>query len=118
MPLLSGNRIAVFTTSGAFGTIGADLLANTDLVMAEFSDDTKSTLRQLPGVFNVNNPIDIGPAPAEIYIKIYNILLSSGEVDGLLHLAGMWRDYVKDVIDTLVKLCWHQNKPAALYAFN
>lgn len=118
MPLLSGNRIAVFTTSGAFGSVGADLLANTNLVMAQFSDETKSKLNRIPGVFNVNNPVDIGPAPPEVYLEIYNILLTSGEVDGLLHLAGMWRDFVKDVMNALVNFCRRQNKPAALYAYN
>jgi acyl-CoA synthetase (NDP forming) len=88
MPLLSGNRIAVFTTSGAFGSVGADLLAGTNLVMAEFSDETKSRLSRIPGVFNAANPVDIGPAPPEIYLEIYNILLTSGEVDGLLQLAA------------------------------
>jgi len=118
MPLLSGNRIAIFTTSGAFGSIGADLLANTDLVMAEFSKETKSKLRQIPGVFNANNPVDIGPAPPEIYLEIYNILITSGEVDGLLHIVGIWQDFVKDVMNALVNFCRRQNKPAALYAYN
>jgi len=118
MPLLSGNRIAVFTTSGAFGSVGADLLAGTNLVMAEFSDETKSRLSRIPGVFNAANPVDIGPAPPEIYLEIYNILLTSGEVDGMLHLAGMWRDFVQDVMQALVGFCRRQRKPAALYAYN
>lgn len=118
MPLLSGNRIAVFTTSGAFGSVGADLLANTELVMAEFSEETKSRLSRIPGVFNATNPVDIGPAPPEIYLEIYNILLTSGEVDGMLHLAGIWRDFVKDVMQALVNFCQRQRKPAALYVYN
>lgn len=118
MPLLSGNRISLFTTSGAFGSVGADLLANTGLVMAEFSEETKSKLSKIPGVFNTNNPVDIGPAPPEIYLEIYNILLTAGEVDGMLHIGGMWRDFVIDVMHALVKFCWRMNKPAALYAYN
>jgi acyl-CoA synthetase (NDP forming) len=118
MPLLAGNRIAIFTNSGAFGSIGADLLAETDLVMAKFSQETRDKLSRLPGVFNAGNPVDIGPALPQIYLEIYDILLGSGEVDGLLHIVGMWRDYVTDVMGELVTLCQRYQKPAALYCFN
>jgi acetyltransferase len=118
MPLLTGKRIAVFTNSGAFGTIGADLLADTDLVMAPFSAETKAKLEKLPGVFNAGNPVDIGPAPPEVYLEIYSILLNAGEVDGILHMVSMWRDFVSDVMETLVGLCRTHQKPAALYAFS
>ncbi len=118
MPLLAGNRIAIFTNSGAFGSIGADLLADTDLVMAEFSPETREKLSRLPGVFNAGNPVDIGPALPQVYLEIYDILLAAGEVDGLLHIVGMWRDYVTDVMGELVALCQRHQKPAALYCFN
>ena len=118
MPLLAGNRIAVFTNSGAFGTIGADLLADTDLVMAKFSPETREKLGRLPGVFNAGNPVDIGPALPQIYLQIYDILLSDRNVDGLLNIVGMWRDYVADVLSELVTLCRRHHKPAALFSFN
>jgi len=118
MPLLSGKRIAVFTNSGAFGTIGADLLEDTRLVMAPFSEATRAKLKKLPGVFNAGNPVDIGPAPPEIYLEIYNILMNAEEVDGILHMVSMWRDYVTDVMGTLVELCHRHQKPAAMYAFS
>lgn len=118
MPLLTGKRIAVFTNSGAFGTIGADLLADTDLVMAQFSAETREKLGRLPGVFNAGNPVDIGPALPQIYLQIYDILLSDGNVDGLLNIVGMWRDYVADVMSALVELCRRHGKPAALFSFN
>ncbi len=118
MPLLSGKRIAVFTNSGAFGTIGADLLADTDLVMAEFSPQTREKLGRLPGVFNAGNPVDIGPALPQIYLQIYDILLSDPNVDGLLNIVGMWRDYIADVLGELITLCRRYDKPAALFSFN
>jgi len=118
MPLLAGKRIAVFTNSGAFGSIGADLLSDTDLVMARFSAETKEKLSRLPGVFNAGNPVDIGPALPQIYLQIYDILLADGNVDGLLNIVGMWRDYVADVMSELVELCRRRRKPAALFSFN
>lgn len=118
MPLLKGKRIAVFTNSGAFGTIGADMLSDTPLIMAPFSEKTKAKLKKLPGVFNAANPVDIGPAPPDVYLAIYRILLEAQEVDGILHMVSMWRDYVTDVMETLVNLCRTHQKPAALYAFS
>ena len=118
MPLLKGRRIAVFTNSGAFGTIGADMLSDTRLVVSPFSEETKARLAKLPGVFNAENPVDIGPAPPEVYLEIYNILLGADEVDGILHMVSMWRDYVTDVMETLVSLCRKHEKPAAMYAFS
>jgi acyl-CoA synthetase (NDP forming) len=118
MPLLSGNRIAVFTNSGAFGTIGADMLARTNLVMAPFSEAMKTKLKNIPGVFNAENPVDIGPAPADVYLEIYKVLLEADEIDGILHTVSMWRDYVADVMETLLHLCWKHQKPAAMHAFN
>lgn len=118
MPLLSGKRIAVFTNSGGVGTIGADMLEETPLVMAPFSEETKAKLKKLPGVFNASNPVDIGPAPPEIYLAIYNILLEAEEVDGILNMVNIWRDYVIDVMEALIKLCRKHRKPASLYAFS
>jgi acyl-CoA synthetase (NDP forming) len=118
MPPLAGNRIALFTNSGAFGAIGADLMADTELTMARFSASTVQKLSKLSGVFNAGNPVDIGPAQSQLYLDIYEILLSADEVDGLLHIVGIWRDYVADAIEELVRLCRHYRKPAAIYTFN
>ncbi|MEE9911842.1 MAG: CoA-binding protein [Deltaproteobacteria bacterium] len=118
MPLLRGKRIALFTNSGAFGTIGADLLADTDLVMAQFTAETREKLGRLPGVFNAGNPVDIGPALPQIYLQIYDALLSDQNVDGLLNIVGIWRDYVADVMSNLIELCRRHHKPAALFSFN
>ncbi len=118
MPLLAGNRVAVFTNSGAFGTIAADILSDTSLKMASLSSRTREKLAKLSGVFNANNPVDIGPAPKQVYIDIYEILLSAKEVDGLLHTISMWQDYVVEAMVELVQMCKQYDKPAAIYAFN
>ena len=33
-------------------------------------------------------------------------------------MVSMWRDYVTDVMETLVSLCRKHEKPAAMYAFS
>jgi acyl-CoA synthetase (NDP forming) len=118
MPLLSGNRVAVFTNSGAFGTVAADLIAGSTLCMAHLAPGTREKLRMLNGVFNVHNPVDIGPARKQVYLDIYEILMKADEVDGMLHTVGMWRDFVIDSMGELVQICRQYDKPAAIYPFN
>jgi acyl-CoA synthetase (NDP forming) len=118
MPLLRGNRIAAFTNSGAFGSISADLMIDAGLKLPRLAPETRERLRNIGGVFNVNNPVDIGPAPPQVYLDIFEILLSAGEVDGLLLMSSIWRDFVIDVMKELVKMCKKYDKPAAIYTPN
>lgn len=118
MPLLRGNRIAAFTNSGAFGSISADLMVEAGLKMPRLAPETRERLRKVGGVFNVNNPVDIGPAPPQVYLDIFEILLSAGEVDGLLLMSSIWRDFVIDVMKELIKMCKQYDKPAAIYTPN
>jgi acyl-CoA synthetase (NDP forming) len=118
MPLLRGNRIAAFTNSGAFGSISADLMVEAGLTMPRLAPETRERLQKIGGVFNVNNPVDIGPAPPQVYLDIFEILLSAGEVDGLLLMSSIWRDFVIDVMKELIKMCKRYDKPAAIYTPN
>ena len=118
MPLIKGNRIAAFTNSGAFGSIAADLMIDAGLTMPQLASETRERLGKIGGVFNINNPVDIGPALPQVYLDIFEILLSAGEVDGLLLMSSIWRDFIIDVMKELVKMCKRYDKPAAIYAPN
>ncbi len=118
MPLLSGKRIAAFTNSGAFGSIGADLLVQAGLQMVRLAPETQEKLKKAGQVFNIKNPVDIGPAPPQTYLDIFDILLSAKEVDGLLPLLSVWQPFVIDCLLELQKMCKHYNKPAAIYTPN
>lgn len=118
MPLMAGNRVAVFTNSGAFGSITADLLVPAGLALPRLNDGTRERLSRIGGVFNINNPVDIGPAPPQTYLDIFEVLLSAGEVDGLLLASSIWRDFIIDVMKELVKMCKKYDKPAAIYTPN
>ena len=118
MPLLKGKRIAAFTNSGAFGGIAADLLVDAELQMARLSLQTQEKLKKAGQVFNIKNPVDIGPAPPQTYLDIFDILLSSDEVDGLLPLLSVWQPFVIDTLLELMKMCKHYDKPAAIYTPN
>jgi acetyltransferase len=119
MPPLRGPRVAVFTNSGAFGTMGADLVAGTTrLRMASLSVPSRARLRALGGVYNADNPVDLGPSPPATYLEIFRVLLEDPEVDAILCLASIWRDFVIEVDNELVGMCHAHGKPAALYAPN
>jgi acetyl-CoA synthetase (ADP-forming) len=119
MPPLKGKRIAVFTNSGAFGGITADLLVEAGLEMAKLSDETQDKLSRTGQIFNVSNPIDLGPALSmQTFLEIFDILLSSDEVDGLLPVPSLWHPMVIDAIIELTKKCQLYRKPAAIYTPN
>lgn len=118
MPLLKGRRIAMFTNSGAFGSISADLLVEAGIQVVRLKPETQEKLKKAGQVFNINNPVDIGPAPPQTYLDIYEILLSADEVDGLLPLLSVWQTFVIDTLLELMKMCKHYNKPAAIYTPN
>lgn len=119
MPPLRGRRIAVFTNSGAFGGITADLLVQSGLEMAVLSPETQERLARTGQLFNVRNPIDLGPAISmQTFLEIFDILLSSDEVDGLLPVPSLWHPTVIEAITELVKKCHEYGKPAAIYTPN
>jgi len=118
MPLLKGRRIAAFTNSGAFGSIAADLLVHAGLQMVRLAPQTQEKLKKAGQVFNIKNPVDIGPAPPQTYLDIFEILLSADEVDGLLPLLSVWQPFVIDCLLELLKMCRHYEKPAAIYTPN
>jgi acetate---CoA ligase (ADP-forming) len=119
MPPLKGKRIAMFTNSGAFGGITADLLIQSGLEMARLSPETQEKLARTGQIFNVTNPIDLGPALSmQTFLEIFDILLSSDEVDGLLPVPSLWHPMVIEAIMELVKKCHQYGKPAAIYTPN
>jgi acyl-CoA synthetase (NDP forming) len=119
MPPLKGKRIAVFTNSGAFGGITADLLVQSGLEMARLSKETQEKLAKTGQIFNASNPVDLGPAISmQTFLEIFDILLSSDEVDGLLPVPSLWHPMVIDAIVELVKKCHQYGKPAAIYTPN
>ena len=119
MPILNGKNIAIFTNSGAFGGITSDLLVEAGLSIPRLSADTQEKLSRVGQIFNVSNPIDLGPALSpQIYIDIFDILLSAPEVDGLLPVPSIWQPFVIDALDELVKMCKKYGKPAAIYTPN
>ena len=107
----------MFTNSGAFGSISADLLVEAGLQVVRLSSQTQEKLKKAGQVFNVKNPVDIGPAPPQTYLDIFEILLSADEVDGF-YPSECLATFVIDTLLELMKICKHYDKPAAVYTPN
>lgn len=119
MPLLKGKRIAIFTNSGAFGGISSDLLAEAGFEIPTLSRDLQHSIDQSGKLYNVSNPIDLGPTLSlQTFIDIFRNLLSSDEIDGILAIPNVWQKVVIDGILELMKLCREFDKPAAIYIPN
>jgi len=119
MPLLKGKNIVVITNSGAFGGIVADLLHEAGLSMARLKPETMDKLSKTGKLFNVSNPVDLGPAISpQAFHDIYEILLQADEVDGLLPIPSVWKDFIINTIEDLNQMCRTYNKPSATYTPN
>lgn len=87
-PLPKGNRIAVVTNAGGPAILCVDKLDNRDLVLADFTETTKTKLR---GVVHpegsINNPVDLLPgATPEIFKKVNEIVCADENVDAVISI--------------------------------
>jgi acetyltransferase len=85
-----GNRIAIVTNGGGPGVMAADRAVERGLVLAQFSDATRTLLEQaLPDHWSHGNPVDvIGDASAERYRIAVDACLADEGVDNLLVLLA------------------------------
>lgn len=119
MPLLKGNRIAIVTNSGAFGGITSDILSESNFAVAKFSDELKQRLAATGKIYNSSNPVDLGPTMSiKIFEDVFEILLSSDEIDGILAIPNVWRPVILDAIMDLISKCKKYEKPASIYIPN
>ncbi len=81
-PLPDGEEIAIVTNAGGPGVMTTDAVGDSDLSLAEFTDDTFETLREtMPEAANIYNPVDIiGDAPAERFESALETVLADDNV--------------------------------------
>lgn len=119
MPVLKGKRIAIFTNTGAFGGITADIMIEEGLQMAQLANGTQQRLRKAGQLFNASNPVDLGPGISkQAIVDIFEILLSASEVDGLISMPNIWHESIFEAVIELVKMCRIYQKPAAIHIPN
>jgi len=81
-PLPDGEEIAIVTNAGGPGVMTTDAVGDSDLSLAELTDDTFETLREtMPEAANIYNPVDIiGDAPAERFESALETVLADENV--------------------------------------
>lgn len=85
-PLPDGKRVAVITNAGGPAILCADACEAGGLILPEFSEATKTTLRSfLPPSASAGNPVDlIASATPEHFRQAVSVIARSGEVDALI----------------------------------
>jgi len=81
-PLPDGEEIAIVTNAGGPGVMTTDAVGDSDLSLAEFTDETFETLQEtMPEAANIYNPVDIiGDAPAERFESALETVLADDNV--------------------------------------
>jgi acetyl coenzyme A synthetase (ADP forming)-like protein len=85
-PLPLGRRVAIVTNAGGPGILASDACEASGLEIPQFSEETKTKLREyLPAAASVGNPVDmIASASADDYRMTLNILLDDPSIDSIL----------------------------------
>jgi len=81
-PLPDGEEVAIVTNAGGPGVMTTDAVGDSDLSLAEFTDETFEELREtMPEAANIYNPVDIiGDAPAERFESALSTVLADDNV--------------------------------------
>jgi acetyltransferase len=84
--LPDGNRVAIITNAGGPGILATDMTVSSDLLLAQFQQETIAELAQhLPQTANIHNPVDIiGDASQERYENALRTVINDPGVDGAL----------------------------------
>ena len=85
-PLPKGDRVLIITNAGGPGTMAADAVEHSGMVVADLATNTATSLREkLPSIGNVKNPIDVlGDAPPERYAEALVAAQKDPAVDAII----------------------------------
>ncbi len=107
-PPAAGNRIAILTVGGGSGVMATDASVELGLKVPKLSDEIVNKLRKvLLPIASPYNPIDVtGSARDEHLVEAMEILIRSGEVDGILWIPyfmapGITEELVKKFVSRL-----------------
>ena len=85
---MTGNRVAIITTSGGSGILGTDALEKYGLTLAKLSAKTTAELDQIvPSYGNTANPVDVTAAvmsAPDLFEKCVEVLAKDPEVDAIV----------------------------------
>jgi acetyltransferase len=116
-PIPQGKRIAIVTNAGGPGVLATDAAIANNLVLAQFSDETREIFRKsLPATANIKNPVDvIGDARADRYRVALTSALKDPGVDGaLVILTPQSMTDIDNIAEEVANVADQSDKP--LYA--
>lgn len=91
-PSLSGNKLAIITTSGSLGILACDLIEKEGLQLAQLNRDTISKLESVsPTWTSINNPIDLGPSLFGTFRPALKTLMEDENVNALIYIFAVPR---------------------------
>lgn len=117
----TGGRTAVMTFSGGAGIVTADLLEDRGLPLADLSQETMTSLKELfPVWMEPAHPVDLWPAveqngAATVYIAAAEALLKDPAVDSLILETFAWEFGKTDYLDRIGEIKKQQGKPVAVW---
>ncbi|HOK55893.1 MAG TPA: acetate--CoA ligase [bacterium] len=113
-PVIKGNRIGIVTNAGGPSVMAVDMIEETGLKLAEFSNDTIEKLKSfLPPASNIHNPVDVlGDAQADRYEKAIECVISDENVDSIMAiLTPQVTTQIKETAECIVKISKKYDKP-------
>jgi len=113
----NGRNIAIVSNAGGPGIIATDAIEKEDLSLSEFSEETKSKLKEkLPEEASINNPIDIiGDALSDRYDTAIRTALEDKSTDAVL--AILTPQLVTEIGNTAEKISnIYKETPKPVYA--
>lgn len=128
LPLPKGNRVAIFSATGAGGTIAADACDRYGMAVARFSATTAKKLETLcPPWFRAGSPFDFWPAVMisgrpyrEVYRTTLQALLADDGVDAALSICPAFPHIkARDVSGALTQVAdAFPGKPVVTWAYS
>jgi acetyltransferase len=132
VPENNPGRVAIMTMSGAAGIVSSDFIDHQRLAVAELSDDTRKSLKQIfPDWMPVTNPIDLWPA-AELhgrkkaYGRAFEAVCAAPSIDAILIHLFVFSSVPNANLLPLVEMadksgkplfCWLMGKRSEVHQF-
>ncbi|MFH1536413.1 MAG: acetate--CoA ligase alpha subunit [Patescibacteria group bacterium] len=113
-PLPKGPNTAIITNAGGPGIMATDSLANTELKLAQFTDNTIKKLDQsLPDTASIENPVDIiGDALLDRYeVALLNVIKDPNVDSVITILTPQTMTQEDETAEFIAKMAKRTNKP-------
>jgi acetyltransferase len=117
VPTPKGNRVVILTNAGGPGVAAVDVVAESGLEIADYSEATSQKLATiLPEAASIRNPVDmLASAPPRVYAECLKVLINDPGVDMALVIAPPPPMFeAREIAQALVPVILATGKPVAI----